>query len=157
MYKYEKNEKNQNYGSTPLTDACSKGNYEIVKLLLAAGAEPNLSVNSTPLSESAAFPDILQLMLDRGAKVDGRNGPGSHFSAGGQAMHYAAGCGYDQSVQILLKNGADPKALNALNQTPLDIAMWQLNFQRTIPSNPPETTARIIECLERIIEMLTLQ
>jgi ankyrin repeat protein len=38
-------------------------------------------------------------------------------------MHEAAALGHYDIVQCLLKNGANPKAYNELNQTPRDMAV----------------------------------
>lgn len=143
------------YGkSTPLTDACHKGNYSIVLLLLDAGANPNLNPGIPPLYEAAVFPEILQLLINRGAEVDSvyqnfRNGDGN------QPLHHAANWGNIKSVEILLNAGANPKAMNARGQTPISKARWQLKNHRTKPCNPPEITARQIQNFEEIIGMMS--
>ena len=148
------NEVNRNYGSTPLTEACHKGSYEIVELLLDSGADPNVSATMTPLYQAVHSPAILQLMIDRIAKPNIPNAPGSHYQASQQPIHAAASWGYDDSVRILLKAGADPKARDGQNKTPFEIARWQLNNHRTNPCNPPEVTAQMIQRLEKVIGLL---
>jgi ankyrin repeat protein len=148
------NELNRNYGSTPLTEACHTGCYEIVELLLDAGANPNLSAGITPLYQAVYSPKILQLMLDRGAKPNAQNSSGSHYQASQYPIHAAASWGYDDSVCILLKAGADPKVQDGQNKTPIEIAKWQLNNHQTKPCNPQEVTAQIIQRLEKVIGLL---
>ena len=150
------NEVNRNYGSTPLTEACHKGSYEIVELLLDSGANPNLTSASgrIPLYQAVHSPAILQLMLDRGAKANAQNSSGSHYQASEYPIHAAASCGYDDSVGILLRAGADSKVLDSQGKTPVELAQWQLNNHRTKPCNPPDVTAKMIERLEKVISLL---
>lgn len=147
------NEVNHNVGSTPLREACREGSYEIVELLLNSGADPSLSSPSgiTPLYEAVHSPAILQLMLDRGAKANVRNGPHAHYP---YPIHSAASWGYEDSVRILLKAGADPKVEDDRGITPVALARWQLNFHRTSPCNPPDVTAKMIQRLEKVIGLL---
>lgn len=144
------NEINQNYGSTPLIEACNKGNYDIVELLLNSGANPDLGLTKKPLHNAVAFPKILQLLLENGAQVSCKLVPGNH----NEPLHEAAWCGYVEAVGILLNAGANRYALNSHFETPLDRARRQLEYHQNLPCNPPDTTARIIEDLKKIIKML---
>ena len=76
-------------GAAALHDAVWSGRVEIVRLLLQAGADPNithLEAGSTPLDYAAVKnePEIAQLLLDRGANVRAVNRSGS------TALHLAA-------------------------------------------------------------------
>ena len=93
-------------------------------------------------------------MLDRGANVDCRNAPGYHLGGGDRPLHGAVFRGNVESVEILLKAGADPKAIDSRGRTPLDIARAQLNNNQTNPCNSEEITAQIIEGLEKVIKIL---
>lgn len=46
-------------------------------------------------------------------------------------LHLAAEKGYSNIVQLLLDHGADPHALNAEGQTPLEVALAKKKFART--------------------------
>ncbi|CAE7947792.1 unnamed protein product, partial [Symbiodinium sp. KB8] len=62
---------------TPLISAASEGHAQVVQLLLAAGANPNLSgsYNSTSLMQAASndHAPVVQLLLEAGAEVDARD------------------------------------------------------------------------------------
>lgn len=119
---------NNRYGSTPLMEACGNGNQKIVKLLLDSKVNPNLGVGTTPLIKSVKYPEILLLLLQRGAKVDAKD-KCSKLSKGNQALHEAVCISSERcvkSVRILLDYGADLRAKNAQNRAPIDLA----NFLR---------------------------
>jgi ankyrin repeat protein len=93
---------------TAMHFAVIQGHIEIVKQLLDASANPNITDKDgyTPLSFAASEgeKDILQLLLDRGAKIDLANNDGL------TPLHVAAIQGQDEIVKILLK---ESKALDA--------------------------------------------
>lgn len=81
----------------------------------------------TPLYRAVPFPKILQLLLNKGAKVGCMNAwDALDRAAGAQALHQAAYLGSKEAVNILLDAGADPNALNELQETPLDVAQARL-------------------------------
>ena len=96
-------------GETPLPAAFSKGNRvkytPVVKLLLAAGADPNRA--TSPGVETGSF------MRDCRTK-------------GETALHRAAAFGNEEDIQLLLSAGARIDAKDANGDTPLGWASWYL-------------------------------
>ncbi|MBA3815904.1 MAG: ankyrin repeat domain-containing protein [Parachlamydiaceae bacterium] len=140
------NDENIFYGrTTPLKEACSKLNYDMVKLLLDSGAEPKVNLSTVVNS-----PKILQLLLNKGASVN------SYAFFDDQSPLFAAATwGRVESVIILLAAGADPKVIDDEGKTPLDRARWHLNNHQTNPCNSPEITANFIQNLEVVINILS--
>lgn len=129
-------------GSTALHGAAYWGQGETTELLLDAGADPNAisrdgflqiaplgsAVATTPgipqpsNSEDVVL-DLVRLLLERGADVNGRRGDGM------TALHAASWRGLARVAQELLDAGADP-AITATSgphqgQTPADTALAQ--------------------------------
>ena len=126
-------------GTTPLMRAAKSGDIELVRVLLAAGADPMLTLpngttalmlaaglgwrNGSPLapsydqgSDSEAV-ETLELLLSLGLDLQATNEPGD------TALHAAVGGrGSEAIVRFLLERGADPSAPNARQQTPLSLA-----------------------------------
>lgn len=97
-----------------------KNRAELVRLLLAAGAKVNFrdSSGQTPLllaARSHADAGIVGLLLSAGADVSARNEEAS------TALHEAAGAGNMAVVELLLKHGANPDALDKDGRKPLDM------------------------------------
>jgi ankyrin repeat protein len=126
-------------GATPFMRAAKSGDVEVMKVLLAAGADPRLAMpnGSTALmyaaglgwrSGSALAPsydqgseaeavDAIRLLLDLGFDVAGSN------DAGDTALHAAVkGRGSEAIIRALLEQGADPLTPNAKGETPLAAA-----------------------------------
>jgi ankyrin repeat protein len=105
---------------TPLHWACRINNPELVALLLASGAKPNiLDVNKiSPLHSAASRGNIeaVELLLEHGAEMDVAG------LSGNMPLHYAAWNGQTAMVALLLENGACLDCLNERNRTPLLIA-----------------------------------
>ena len=105
-------------GRTPLHKAAFKGNTEIVKMLLEAGANPNKADKEakTPLHEaviSGRRPEIVKLLLDTGADptkadLDGRT-----------PLYWAALMGHKNMVKFLLDAGILPTKADHGGRTPL--------------------------------------
>jgi ankyrin repeat protein len=109
-------------GTTALMVAANRGDLEMVKALLAAGADPNAadSRGFTPLfhacynaGEDRGFPDVVQALLEAGADREARIGYGV------RPLMYAAGNGEAGCVEALLAAGADPQARNEGGRTAL--------------------------------------
>ncbi len=105
----------------------------IVRLLLEAGADPNLrTLTRTPLSLAVHKADyeVTQLLLEAGASPSGRcwsflpeKSHGKRAVAPyADAIHEAAEKGYTEIVRMLCKHGADLSARDHSGRTPLQIA-----------------------------------
>ena len=107
-------------GWTALTRASIKGYLDIVKALLAAGADKDKvdEDGDTPLMMAATQGclKVVQVLLKAGAKVDKAD------KYGHTALIGATDNGHTQVVEALLKAGADFKKLTGDGETALMIA-----------------------------------
>ena len=115
---------------TALTKACGEGYLEIVKCLLAAGADTD-KVNSdgrTALIRAArgGHGEVVQLLLSAGADTDKADSGGSTpliWAAGGLVVLIdAARWGHVEVVQLLLAAGADKDKADNDGRTALSLA-----------------------------------
>lgn len=115
----------------PLFVAARSGRVEVVRLLLAFGADPN-KVNSkgnTPLwfaAQSPARPAsdriaVMDLLLEAGADLHKRCEDGT------TALHFAAWRGPVEVVEYLLSRGARPWTTDDKDRTPKDHAVQMSN------------------------------
>jgi len=108
------------HGWTPLFWAIRMGQIEMVKLLIAQGADVNLETKSqeTPLRHAVrgvGIVDIVQLLVTNGADVNAA-------SRGMTPLHFAVVDRHKEVAEVLIANGADVNAKTARGLTPLDLA-----------------------------------
>lgn len=89
---------------TPVSEAISSRNQELVRFLISAGADKNELDSWLSWAAYQADVEMLKLLIDSGARVDPRHK--------GQmtALHNAAVKGNARAVKLLLSLGADPLA-----------------------------------------------
>jgi ankyrin repeat protein len=119
-------------GATPFILASVAGNAEIMRALLAVGADPRLTTNQgvnalmaaagagwvdgESLTAEAGALDAVKFALQLGLDVNLAN------AAGETALHGAALRGADSIVQFLVEQGADINAQTKRGETPLTTA-----------------------------------
>ncbi len=102
---------------TPLMMAALKGDVDGMRRLLDRGAQVNRA-GWTPLHYAASGPEpaAVALLLDRGASIDA---PSPNRST---ALMMAARYGMQDTTDVLLARGADPRARNDVGLTAADFA-----------------------------------
>jgi len=107
-------------GATALLRACGAGALQSVQRLLAAHADPQVTVQTgaSPLSAaiSAKQPDIVRALVGAGAPVDMRHADGV------TALMIAAALGHPDMLTVLRELGAEPDLTDARGQTALHAA-----------------------------------
>lgn len=112
-------------GSTALTIACYYNNKEAAKLLLDAGAAPDLidGMGNSALM-GACFKgnyEVASLLLAAGATIDMQNANSA------TALTFAATFGQSGIVKLLLEKGANPFIKDRFGKNPVDYAEVQHN------------------------------
>lgn len=136
-------------GATPFFFAASVGDVEVMRALLARGADSALSTQdgTTPLVAAAGLAveesetripesrhlEAVKMLIDLGADVKAANNQGD------TALHGAAFLGYGTVVRHLLERGAVLNARNKSGQTPYRIALGIMVTQMFF--SHPETAA----------------
>ncbi|GLI73979.1 hypothetical protein PoHVEF18_002211 [Penicillium ochrochloron] len=107
----------ESIGKTALHFASVWGNPEIVRLLLAAGADANEGVTALYLAAEGGHVEVVQLLLKAGASISARtprnktryrcvlelsNPPGGYT-----ALHLAASYAKEEVVKVLIEAGAE--------------------------------------------------
>ncbi|EHA19819.1 hypothetical protein ASPNIDRAFT_179673 [Aspergillus niger ATCC 1015] len=145
--------------NTPLHYAIDGRSVETVKALLEKGADPSVANSSgvTPLHKCAAIPgleDIMQVLLEHGADPNKKASIGAvsavrglsslkntrdlwqsyyTINTGHTALHIATEAkNTEQTVKILLENGAEPNSRDSAGRSPLHIATIQGSRERMI-------------------------
>jgi ankyrin repeat protein len=148
-------------GTTPLLRAAKAGDTEVVKLLLAKGADAKLTTRAgiNPLMAAAGVGtreedttgrkkteteavETIALLLDAGVDVNAVDG------AGRTAIHGAAMWGLDQVVRFLAERGAKLDVKDKRGFTPLDAAEGKaggLGFDAATGDPHPATAALLRE------------
>lgn len=122
---------NVNYffkGNSPLTMACLKGQYSIVKLLIESGAKIEKSERGMSPLRGAFINDNLKIMkylINHGADVNLKDQNGESL------LMFAAAMGKPHIVKLLLQNGAEVNVKDKKNTS----AMFYLI--KKIPANNP--------------------
>ena len=97
-------------GQTPLMFAAGRGHSEVVKMLLAAGANPNAAKDNgwTALMGAAfyGYPEVVKMLLAAGAKANTRGNEGA------TALMFASQEEKPEVAKILLECGANPDIEN---------------------------------------------
>lgn len=119
-------------GWTALRLAAARDQKAMVKLLLAAGADPNERSEAGPALIVAArdgYVDVAKMLLDAGADPDAR---GMKMLQGGESpwtpLMFAASSGSLGCVKALLEAGADPRAQDLEGSTAERLARNRENW-----------------------------
>lgn len=141
-------------GTTPFMRAARSGDATVMRVLLAAGADPALKTKegntallfaagvgyrdkSTKGTEAEAL-EALKVCQDRGMDLNDVNLKGE------TALHGAASRGADTIVKYLVEHGARLDAKTARGLTPLDVAMGKDSFGLPVPH---DSTVALIRSL----------
>ena len=101
--------------SMSIHDAAAKGNIEVVKQHLAAGADVNAKDEGeqTPLHQAAGEgqKEIAELLIAEGADVNAKDRNAWPSGVGRTPLHEAAEYGHTEVGELLIANGADVNAM----------------------------------------------
>jgi uncharacterized protein len=145
-------------GQTPFLRAAASGDVEVMRLLLAHGADPNIATDAgtTPLMVAAgvnwavaetfdlgseALLEAVKLAHSLGNDVNAAN------SMGVAAIHGAANRGANDVIEYLAANGARLDVPDAQGRTPLDWAVGVF-----LATHPPVRKPETIALLERLLK-----
>ena len=108
---------------SPLGLAVTKGNLEIVLLLLQAGANADVGGLCNPIVYAVQQEriDLIKILIEYGANVDGCS------ASGVTALMVAAITGNIKIVEMLLEEGANPDVLDEYGEIALDKAAYYGN------------------------------
>lgn len=120
--------------------ACSKGNAEIVALLLDHNQKLNID---NALFAALENSQILKLLLDRGANKEVVCT--AKKWKGWRPLHFAAFRGCLESVRCLVERGADLQAKEAIGKTPLELAYIQYRRIEKLGENCTQTQKNVMQ------------
>jgi uncharacterized protein len=123
----------EQYGHTPLYNACFSDSAETVRVLLEYGADPNKRFTYRSPVDGRVEVDLVALMFARSMNVATLLldvGADVNISAanGTTALMRAAFRGNPEVVQLLLGSGANASARNAAGNSALDLVSGKLNL-----------------------------
>jgi len=144
-------------GQTPFIRAALSGDIEVMRILLEAGADPNIKTaqGSTALMAAsginwipgqtyshpeADYIEAVKLCLDHNAEVNAKN------SLGLTAMHGAANRGWASIVQILADHGAQLDPKDNEGRTPMVFAQGIF-----LAIRPPEAKPKAMALLKELM------
>jgi uncharacterized protein len=108
------------FNSSALIAASANGNFDIVKTLLEANADKNITDDTglTPLMSAAYMgnDNVVELLIQKGASIEQKD------EQGYTALMFASNAGKINSVKILLDNKANVNAKDKDNSTPIMFA-----------------------------------
>lgn len=110
-------------GWTALMVAAISRNSSVVKVLLAANADPNLGDDFSSVYETAKEKGLhsLEVLVTREDDFNNRLNVRANFR-GCTALHYAVLADHGPTARLLLDAGANPLQKNEMGHTPLDYA-----------------------------------
>lgn len=112
LYSKDVNTKNKS-NQTPLNLACHRNKLELIKLLLANGADPNLASPELPIVAALRSAACLELLVKGGAELSKRKG----------ILELAVAHNQIESVKLLLTAGVDPNEKSQNIYSPLTTAI----------------------------------
>lgn len=120
-------ESSPNFQHTPLLEACSHKQYEVMKVLISAGANVNLpnEQGETVLFDTVrdGNADLVKIIIDANAELDLYN----KFNQ--TPLHIATRLSEIEILKLLIHAGASVNLRNGSGETALDIAMEAGNRQ----------------------------
>jgi ankyrin repeat protein len=125
--------------ATALNLAAVEGHLEVVKLLIAHGADvnaPEAFYNRTALHGAAWFNhhEIVQMLIENGADLN----PHSTWADGETPLHFAARNGSAEAIQVLIDADADLDVQTEVGGTPL------INMLRKVARYNPEIISLLL-------------
>ncbi|KAE8445519.1 hypothetical protein EG329_013282 [Mollisiaceae sp. DMI_Dod_QoI] len=105
------------YGETALHPAARCGRFEVIALLVKAGADINADANGmTALHDAVSNGNegFVKFLLEKGADIEAKE-----IDYGWNALHYAVRDGNEGIIKVLLQRGANIEARDACERTAL--------------------------------------